>query len=94
MATVSPRVVVVTRETEYEMLIARHATRGQAAFFLEERGQSLGQIEKRHERFENALQQVMSSIPTDWRRNHVQRHELDRFLFEPDDLVMTVARAP
>ena len=34
-----PRVVVVTRQTEYDALIARQGTRGQAAFFLERRAQ-------------------------------------------------------
>ena len=36
MAT--PRVVLVTRRTEYDELIARHGTRGQADFFLRSRG--------------------------------------------------------
>lgn len=91
-AGIIPRVVVVTRETEYEMLLARHATRGQAEFFLQERGQSINEIESRHTRFEIALNQIMSAIPTEWRRNHVNRHELDRFLFEPEDLVVAVGQ--
>ena len=92
MTTVTPRVVVVTRETEYEMLLARHATRGQAEFFLQERGQSLDEVEQRHHRLEIAIHNVVSAIPVDWRRNQVKRHELDRFLFEPDDLVIAVGQ--
>ena len=45
----SPRVVVVHRATEYEELLARHGTRGQAAFFLANRGGSLDELERRHE---------------------------------------------
>lgn len=92
MTRITPRVVLVTRETEYEMLIARHATRGQAEFFLQSRGQSLAAVEQRHLRFHQALQKMLASVPTDWRRNHVKRHELDRFLFEPDDLVIALGQ--
>ena len=92
MAINSPRVVVITRETEYELLLAHHATRGQAEFFLSARGQSIDELEARHQRFEQALHQVMAEIPTEWRRNRVRRDELDRFLFEPDDLVIAVGQ--
>jgi len=87
-----PRVVVVTRETEYEMLLAQHATRGQAEFFLQNRGQSIDQVESRHRCFVKAFQEVMSAIPVDWRHNHVKRTELDRFLFEPEDLVIAIGQ--
>ncbi len=92
MSALVPRVVVVMRETEYEMLLARHATRGQAEFFLRERGQSMTEIEQRHKRFNEALQEVIAAIPTEWRRNQVKRDELDRFLFEPEDLIIALGQ--
>jgi NAD kinase len=92
MAGNAPRVVVITRETEYEMLLARHATRGQAEFFLQERGQSIDELDDRHQRFSQALHRIMAAIPPDWRRNRVQRAELDRFLFEPEDLIVAVGQ--
>ncbi len=92
MSVITPRMVMVTRETEYEMLLARHATRGQAEFFLQERGQSIDELERRHREFVQTLHALMSAIPTDWRRNHVRRSELDRFLFEPEDLVVAVGQ--
>jgi hypothetical protein len=54
MATGSPRVVLVTRRSEYEELIARHATRGQAAFFLASRGQHIDEVEAWHRRLYTA----------------------------------------
>jgi len=74
------------------MLIAHHATRGQAEFFLASRGQSIAELERRHERVMQALQRVIRQIPADWRRNQVRREELDRFLFEPQDLVIAVGQ--
>ncbi|MCP4042873.1 MAG: hypothetical protein GY731_13105 [Gammaproteobacteria bacterium] len=92
MSVTTPRVVVITRETEYELLLAHHATRGQAEFFLSSRDQSIDELEARHQRFTQALHQVMSVIPTEWRRNRVRRDELDRFLFEPEDLIIAVGQ--
>ena len=41
----TPRAVTVTRPTEYELLLRRHATRGQAEFFLRAHGQKLADVE-------------------------------------------------
>jgi NAD kinase len=87
-----PRVVVVTRPTPYEDLLARHATRNQAEFFLRQRGQSLDATEVFHHAIQQAVTRVQAAIPLEWRRNHVVRPELDRFLFEPDDTVVVVGQ--
>ena len=92
MTKKAPRVVVVTRPTEYELLLERHATRAQAAFFLAGRGQDLADVEHRHRTFEAALEQVHAAIPLSWRRNRVARDELDRFLFEPEDTLVAVGQ--
>ena len=84
--------MVVTRPTEYEGLLARHATREQARFFLEQRGRSLPQVEERHARREAALQAVSSGIPMRWRRSRVDRADLDRFVFGPEDIVVVVGQ--
>jgi len=85
-----PRIVVVSRSTEYAALLARHGTREQARFFLETRGRSIDEIEARDAAQRDALTTIASGIPTDWRRARVERSDLDRFLFEPSDVVVTV----
>ncbi|MEO0399901.1 MAG: hypothetical protein AAF224_10835 [Pseudomonadota bacterium] len=92
MATNTPRAVFVTRETEYHLLLARHATRDQARFFLETRGQSIGDVEERHHRFERALQSVRRVVPGEWRQAAVSRANFDRFLFGPEDVVIAVGQ--
>jgi NAD kinase len=87
-----PRVVVVTRCTPYEALLERHATRGQAQFFLQTRGEDIESVEAAHRRFQRALGSVLQSIPPKWRRAQVDRRELDRFLFEPEDLIAVVGQ--
>ncbi len=87
-----PRLVLVTRPTWLEELLMRHGTLGQAAFYLESRGQSIDRLIKAHERFHRALTQVLQTLPPDQRRTQVQRDELDRFLFAPDDVVLIVGQ--
>jgi NAD kinase len=87
-----PRVVVVTRPTDYQALVAAHGTREQARFFLAGRGQRLEEVEERHLRFEEALQQVLQAIPLDWRRSRVPREDLASFVFEPADLVVPLGQ--
>jgi NAD kinase len=88
----NPRCVLVQRPTEYDELLARHATREQLRFFLEERGRSLEEVVERHERLAAALRAVQGAIPRDWRRATVARAEIDRFLFAADDVVLVVGQ--
>jgi NAD kinase len=92
MAVPVPRVVVVIRSTPYEALLERHATRGQAQFFLETRGEDIERVEAAHRRFQHALGFVLQSIPPKWRRAQVHRRDLDRFLFEPEDIIVAVGQ--
>ena len=90
MAT--PRVVVVHRRTEYDDLIARHGTRGQAEFFLATRQQDLSAIEQRHAHTQAAMTTVSAAIPPEWSRAVVEREDLSRFVFRPEDIVVVVGQ--
>ena len=90
--TGTPRVVVVHRRTEYDELLARHGTRGQAAFFLGTRGRSIDEVTAVHAQVAEALTAVTNAVPADWGRGRVERADLPRFLFEPDDLVVVVGQ--
>ena len=87
-----PRVIIVTRPTFYAELLAAHGTREQARFFLETREQSIDTIEQQHRQFEAALSSVVHAIPIEWRRSRIDRSDLDRFLFEPDDIVVALGQ--
>lgn len=87
-----PRVVVITRPTEYEQLLAEHGTRGQAEFFLRTRGRDIAEPEERHLRLVAARDAVTAAIPRQWRRGAVTRGDLDRFLFEPDDIIVVIGQ--
>lgn len=89
---VTPRVVLVHRRSEYDELLARHGTRGQASFFLTSRGQSLDAVEGRHRHTEQVLDVAARSIPTDWQRAQVERADLGQFIFRPEDIVVVVGQ--
>ncbi|MFF2161286.1 hypothetical protein ACFVWP_11310 [Streptomyces sp. NPDC058175] len=90
--TLAPRAVLVHRTTEYEELLARHGTHGQAAFFLSSRGRSVEEVAERHHRTARALAEVAAAVPLSWRRTRLERADLDRFLFGPEDVVIVVGQ--
>ncbi|MEU6371697.1 hypothetical protein [Streptomyces sp. NPDC046909] len=90
--SLAPRVVLVHRTTEYEELVAHHGTHGQAAFFLSSRGRDIEEVAERHRRTRRALAEVTSAIPLTWRQSRVERADLDRFLFAPEDVVVVVGQ--
>jgi NAD kinase len=92
MAGQLTRAVLVHRPTDYELLLQARATRGQAEFFLRSRGQEIGEVEREHETIHAVIERVLGRIPARWRRVQVTRAELNRFLFEPEDVVIAVGQ--
>jgi hypothetical protein len=92
MSSLNPRVVVVSRRSELDELLARHGTRGAAAYFLRRRGRDLDEVTARHEALRAALTEVGAAVPADWRRGHIERADLPRFLFGPEDVVVAVGQ--
>ncbi|OJX97712.1 ATP-NAD kinase [Salana multivorans] len=86
----APRLVVVHRRTELAEVLAEHATLAAAEFFLATRGRSAAPLVAADEAQHRAVDAVMAAAPTHWRQAVVERAQLSRFLFEPDDLVVVV----
>ena len=92
MATLAPRVVVVSRRDELTELLGRHGTRAAAAYYLRERGRDLAEVEAAHQAHRAALTAVGAAIPVDWRRGRLDREDLSRFLFAEQDIVVAVGQ--
>jgi len=90
--SLAPRIVLVHRRTEWADLLARHGTRGQVEFFLSTRGRTLDEVLRRDAADRAALAEVSAAIPLDWRRGSVERADLSRFLFAPEDVVVVVGQ--
>jgi NAD kinase len=87
-----PRAVVVHRRSEYDDLIGRHGTHGQAEFYLAQRGRDIAEVQQRHDALDTAMREVSAGLPVEWRRVEVERDELDRFVFGPEDVVIAVGQ--
>lgn len=92
MSSLAPRVVLVTRQTELSALLARHGTRGQVDFYLSARGQTLDAVEARHTLQETAIATAKTTIPADWTFAQVEREDLNRFLFFPNDIIVALGQ--
>lgn len=92
MGVLAPRVVLVHRHTELDELLVRHGSRGQAEFFLRSRGMDIASVEERHVALREALREVGAAVPLDWRRAVLERADVDRFTFDPTDIVVVVGQ--
>lgn len=90
--TLTPRAVLVYRRTEVDELLARHGTRQQAGFFLASRGRGLDEVDDRHQAQHMAIAAVTAAIPLDWRRGQLERTDLSRFVFGPEDVIVAVGQ--
>ncbi len=90
--SLNPRVVLVSRETEYAALLAKHGTRGQAEFFLSTRGQKIADLEAWDSLQSLTLRAAKEAMPADWSFVHVMRDDLNRFLFAPEDIVVPIGQ--
>lgn len=89
---VAPRVVLVHRHTERQEITEEQGTWGQAKFVQKRRGISLDSVQRRHDLLVSAVQTVSTAIPKEWRRGTVERADLPRFLFEPEDVVVVIGQ--
>lgn len=88
----TPRVVIVRRETELDRVRATYASLASARFVLERRGLTIARVEAAHKEFVEILRRVRAAVPPDWRQAVLMRSEVERFVFGPDDIVVAVGQ--
>lgn len=84
------KVVLVTKRTPLQELVERFNTVAQARFYLERSGTRFAEISGQQERYDRALEQLQSTIPSGVRFQTIEREFLPTFAFGPRDLVMTL----
>jgi NAD kinase len=84
------KVVIVTRKTELEELVARFNTAPQARFYLEQAGQDFAPIAARHEQYQAVFDAVRAAVPRGLKQQAIDRAFLPQFRFDAADLVVTV----
>jgi NAD kinase len=85
-------VIIVTRKTGLDDLVARFNTKAQARFYLEHAGQSFEAIEAAHQKHHAVLAKVRKAVPGTVKSQVIDRELVPRFTFGDADLVVTVGQ--
>lgn len=86
------RVVLITRRTRLEDLVARHNTLSQARFYVEHLGADFGDYLAENEAYARSLRQTVQALEAWGRYQIVDRSMLPNFVFAPDDLVVALGQ--
>ncbi|MCP5017660.1 MAG: sugar kinase [Ketobacter sp.] len=86
------KVVLVTRRTRMQELIAQYNTEGQAAFVIESRGQDFHDYREENNTYLNAVTEVEAELQRSARVQKLEREFLPNFIFGPEDIVVVVGQ--
>ena len=86
------KVVLVTRKTRLETLIARFNTRDQARFYVEHLGADFTDYEREQAAYEDAKRVVQETLERYGRWQALDRSYLPNFLFGVDDVVVALGQ--
>lgn len=91
-AAADRKVVVVTRRTRLDDLLARFHTREQARFYVEHLGADFGDYEQEDATYRAARAAVAAALEGRYRHQFVDRQYLPNFLFGDDDVVVALGQ--
>jgi NAD kinase len=86
------KVVLVTRKTRLEALVAQYHTLAQAKFYVEHLGADFSDYLRENEAYASSLRIVVESLQTWGRYQILDRAHLTNFLFAPTDIVLALGQ--
>ena len=86
------KIVLVTRHTRLEELVARHHTIAQAKFYIEHLGADFSDYLRENTAYAHALQVSVEALQAWGRYQVVDRGYLPNFVFAPDDIVVALGQ--
>ena len=86
------KIVVVTRRTRLDELIARFNTAGQARFYIEHAGGDFADYEREHAAYQRALDRLRRDLELGLPRQFLDRSLLPTYTFGPVDLIVTLGQ--
>jgi len=92
MASLSRKIVVVTRPTRLDQLVRRFNTRAQARFYVERLGADFGDYEREQACFDRSLDRILDAASRVARVHRIDWTQSPNYQFAPDDLVATVGQ--
>jgi NAD kinase len=86
------KVVLITRKTRLEDLIAKYLTAAQAKFYVEHLGADFSDYQREHDVYQEKQHQVLQTLEQWGRYQVVERSFLPNFLFGPSDIVVALGQ--
>jgi NAD kinase len=86
------KVVLVTRRTRLEELVARYHTLAQAKFYIEHLGADFSDYLRENSAYAHSLQVTVATLQARGRYQVVDRGYLPNFVFAPDDIVVALGQ--
>jgi NAD kinase len=86
------RIVLVTRRTRVDELIARHNTLAQARFVIESQGLAFDDYLAEDQVFKTQLAQLKAELDRLGRLHHIDRGLVPGYLFRDDDIVLALGQ--
>lgn len=86
------KLVLITRKTRLQQLIARFNSRGQAKFYIEHAGGDFADYQREDDRYARALEVLHRTLDGGLKVHTIDREIVPTFLFAPSDAVITVGQ--
>ena len=86
------RVIIVTRRTELEELVARFSTVPQARFYLEHSGHAFDPVQAAHDTYMRGLDTLRRWIPSEVKQHSIDRDLVPRYDCYAQDLVVVIGQ--
>jgi NAD kinase len=86
------KVVLVTRRTRLEELIAKYLTADQARFYVEHLGADFSDYQREHEVYQHERQATVRTLEQWGRYQIIDRGFLPNFIFGPSDIVVALGQ--
>jgi NAD kinase len=86
------KIVLVTRKTRLEDLIAKHLTPAQACFYVEHLGADFSDYQREHDVYLAARHQTVQALEQWGRYQIIERSFLPNFIFGPSDIVAALGQ--
>ncbi len=86
------RIVLVTRRTRFEELIAKFNTSSQAKFYIEHLGADFAEYEDEHVLYQQQREACIASLARLGKVSEIERSFLPNYVFRPDDIVVVMGQ--
>lgn len=92
VAAAERKVVLVTRRTRLEELVARYHTLAQARFYIEHLGADFSDYVREHEMYLEARRTTLATLEARGRHQVIERSFLPNFVFGDNDIVIALGQ--